>query len=237
MFGNGGIDYLIGGDGDDFARGGVGSDILVGGTGNDQLIGDGNGDLLVGDDGDDGDDTLLGGTGNDVLVGNSGADSIIGGSGSDDLFGGNARTDPFTDEDFTKAMNDLRSGTPNTLWDNWYLSREDDGSADTLYGGDGNDYLYLNDGDTAIGGDGSDQFYLLDGDNGDETALIADFDAAEDMLLYVYDEGTDQPVLSLVDNNNGSQTLFANGAPVSVIVSSDLNLNDIYYFARFVPPT
>lgn len=233
LFGNGGIDYLIGGNGDDFERGGLGSDILVGGPGNDHLIGDASGDLLVGNDGDD---TISGGTGDDFLIGNSGQDHLTGGSGDDALFGNDARTDPLDDEDFTLAQDELRAGIPVTLWDNWYLSRDDDGAADTLDGGDGNDYLFVNDGDTAIGGNGADQFYLLDDDESNETALIADFNVTEDVLLYVHDEGTAQPALTLVDNNNGSQTLFADGAPVSVIVSAGLNLNDIFYFSRFVPP-
>lgn len=231
LFGNGGHDFLSGGEGDDFQRGGTGADILAGGAGDDHLSGDAWGDLLQGGEGDD---TLDGGKDNDILIGNAGADSLIGGSGDDDLYGGDLATEVFTEEEFSKAVNDVATGTPPTLFADKFYTREDDGASDTLDGGDGWDWLFVNDGDVATGGADPDTFFLLDGD-GEDTALITDFDVTEDVLLYVYEDGTTPPELSLVDNDDGTQTLLADDVAVSVIVSSGLTVDDIGLFNIAVP--
>ena len=85
----------------------------------------------VGDDQIIGDDTLLAGGGNDIIFGGDGLDTISGGLGNDTILGG--------------AGNDTFAGY--------------DGYADSMSGGDGNDYFeyvaYSDGVDTISGGGGA----------------------------------------------------------------------------------
>jgi Ca2+-binding RTX toxin-like protein len=122
LWGDGGDDELFGGSADDELRGGDGDDVLSGDSGNDVLAGDGGRDRLFGSWGNDslsggeGDDRLSGEWGNDTVMGNNGHDELIGGSGSDYLYGGSG-------DDSLVAI--------------------DSGYADTLFGNDGRDTLWV----------------------------------------------------------------------------------------------
>ncbi len=104
------------------------------------------GDTITGDEADnflvgtDGDDTIVGLDGNDILRGGSGVDSMDGGAGDDkfvivgDLSAG-GKVD--SDED-TEAL-----GFPLTDLNFKDLNEDEDGSAETVIGGDGDDTLYV----------------------------------------------------------------------------------------------
>jgi hypothetical protein len=118
-----------GGEGNDILSGGSGNDFLVGGTGNDSLDGNDGDDVLWGSGGHDdldggaGDDILKGHGGNDYLYGGSGDDTLYGGSGSDELSGG--------------------SGVDTLV--------SIGGGFDTVVGGTGNDFFWVDSTDNVVG--------------------------------------------------------------------------------------
>ncbi len=99
---------------------------------------------------------LFGGVGNETLRGGSGDDIIGGGSGEDTLFGNGGRDQIFGDAGFnvdvaTRTLSFGTNHSPATGGDPLT------GGPDTLYGGDGDDYLLGEVGDdTLYGGDGDD---------------------------------------------------------------------------------
>jgi phospholipase/lecithinase/hemolysin len=85
IFGDSGINILIGGFGNDKLNARSGNDLLLGGFGNDKLKGGSGNDFL---NGGIGNDKLNGGFGNDKLNGSVGEDKLNGGVGNDTLNGG-----------------------------------------------------------------------------------------------------------------------------------------------------
>ncbi len=184
MFGERGADYLDGGDDSDTLFGGLGDDTLrelrfgvrehlYGGPGNDVVAGGRGGD------------NLFGGTGNDVLVGGSGSDHLYGGPGDDVLYGGPNR-DTFDCGPGDDTVYRVRHSSPDHLStgradaplrdssDCEHIVNGDPtagfplhqilghGSADTLAGGSGNDFIEGKGGDDRLfGGGGNDE---LEGD-------------------------------------------------------------------------
>ncbi|HEY4232082.1 MAG TPA: G8 domain-containing protein, partial [Lacipirellulaceae bacterium] len=168
LSGGDGDDTISGGLGNDTLYGGDGNDTLSGDDGNDQLYGEGNNDFLYGSSGDDrllgglgddvlsggaGNDTLQGEDGNDVLIGGRGQDSLTGLTGNDLLIGGFTRYDD--DPVSLRAIqaewisNDLYATRIQHLVDESFASRLvsnetvfDDGVADALVGGDGQDWFF-----------------------------------------------------------------------------------------------
>ena len=138
-------DVLSGGSGDDLIEGLGGKDTLFGGDGTDTIRGG------------DGDDRLTGGGGNDLIEGGAGADRIESGLGDDEVRGGEG--------------NDLLYDTAGGA-DRLYGEAGDDviefqrssnivGAAAQIFGGDGNDSIYVaaQNGSVALdGGDGDDFF-------------------------------------------------------------------------------
>lgn len=128
--------------GNDKLVGGGAGDELHGGHGADHLEGNGMGwGMLRGDElyGDQGDDKLIGGGWNDLLVGGSGHDQLFGGGGNDLLHGGTGN-----DQLWGGAANDQLFG--GSGWDQLfgeagddYLQGGNDGVADQMTGGLGND--------------------------------------------------------------------------------------------------
>jgi Ca2+-binding RTX toxin-like protein len=159
---NGGNDRFYGNGGNDWCDGHQGNDILDGGDGNDDLNGGSNEDLLNGGDG------------NDTLKGDSGADTIYGGFGDDWIFGFEPKSSTdFSDAPLRGDNNDgsdiLHGGSgADTLYGSNYN--------DTIYGDGGNDVLfesnsYQDDGDadTLIGGMGDDTYTIV---NATTTTII-----------------------------------------------------------------
>jgi len=168
LFGGDGIDFLQGGAGDDQLFGGAHDDSLYGGEGADELRGDDGNDLLIGEAGDDaihglggndvlvgleGDDLLEGGEGDDVLIAGAGADRLYGQWGEDLLVGGTTSYD----SDNAK-LNALRAAwsapipyvtriqqIENAGFAARLMMNEsvfDDGLADAVFGGDGQDWFF-----------------------------------------------------------------------------------------------
>ena len=84
LVGRGGDDALGGNDGDDRIFGGAGKDTVFAHNGTDLVFGQEGNDRLFGLDGND---VMRGGDGNDEIFGNEGNDRIFGEDGNDQLFG------------------------------------------------------------------------------------------------------------------------------------------------------
>lgn len=166
--GGSGNDLLGGGDDDDVVLGQQGNDTISGGEGDDLLIAGRGDDEVVGSFGDDwvegneGDDTLGGDAGADLLIGGRGADEIAGGDDDDTLVGGIVAGTPLSFEDLKL----LRDGTSLAelldATDDTALTLRDDGDADSLFGGAGDDVLFLGAGDAGTGGEGIDTFVIME---------------------------------------------------------------------------
>jgi Ca2+-binding RTX toxin-like protein len=125
-------DDLRGLGGNDYLRGRGAVDILRGGSGSDYVDGQGGNDYIYGGSGDDEQTTvgptakgLYGGPGDDVIYGGAGDDTLVGGTGVDQLTGG-------TDDD-------------------WIFAK-DDGLADRIDCGDGNDVVWIDKGLDKVAG-------------------------------------------------------------------------------------
>ena len=189
LYGESGADSIIGGTGNDLIDGGTESDTLVGGDGADTFVGgdgydyldytgstagvnvdldtntfsggEADGDTMVdtvegvygsdfndvitgADSGPSSDNYIDGGAGNDTLSGLGGEDTLLGGAGSDSLIGGT-------------GADSLEGGAgADTL-----VGSLDD----TIAGGDGDDYIQLE--DLGEGGSGT---ITIDGGTGDQAA-------------------------------------------------------------------
>ncbi|MCU7918440.1 MAG: hypothetical protein KZQ95_08800 [Candidatus Thiodiazotropha sp. (ex Epidulcina cf. delphinae)] len=209
IYGGGGNDTLNGGDGDDYLEGNAGIDKLDGGDGNDELRGgagddggnDGGLSGGVGSDalyGEAGNDTLDGGVGRDLLVGGLGQDHLLGGEGIDILFGDHRYLD--------EAANQT----------NQYVL-VDDGVADRLEGGNGDDLYYAGAGDVINDADG-------------QGAVCMNVTAANGEQVYVmlglhWIHQTDNPNVFEEHNNHYDVTLryTLNGTTLSVSDASNSN--------------
>lgn len=134
----------------DLAFGLGGDDSLAGLDGNDTLNGDAGDDSLSGGAGVD---SMFGGAGDDDLSGGDDVDILYGGLGADTLWGGNG-------VDYLDA-----AASPHSLL---YVA-EDDGAANVLHGGAGNDRLR--------GGKGGD--HLLGDEDDDELLAFAGDDTLD----------------------------------------------------------
>lgn len=84
--------------------------------------------------------------------------------------------------------------------------------------------------DTIAGGPGGDEFALGDWIAGDAPVEIADFDAAEDIITFVYDRDGDAPELSVARNETtGVTTIMADGRSIAVLrdTSPDFSLRNV----------
>jgi hypothetical protein len=136
--------------------GGSGDDILIGDAFANVLIGNAGNNILVGGAGND---TLIGGPGRDLLIGGLGSDQLDGGAGDDILIGGTTNYDTNiaalqaimkewsrTDLNYHQRINDLLNG--GGLNGSIVLVNGstvlDDNAIDTLTGGAGMDWFFLN---------------------------------------------------------------------------------------------
>ena len=165
-----GID-LRGLDGNDTMIGGSGADLMKGGRDNDVLIGNGGDDTLYGQHGED---TITGGDGNDTIAGGGGNDNLSGGAQDDDISGGGGNDII----DGGKGDNTLSGGrgADQLIGDRGNDVMAGGKGADRLTSGGGNDRL---DGDS-----GADVFIFRDVEDDEGTALIRDFDLAQDKLNF-----------------------------------------------------
>ena len=150
---------------------------LTGSVGDDNLTGDANANVL---DGAEGDDTLIGGGGADTLIGGEGDDVLVGGGGTDIIDGGaGIDTNSFEGIGLGVTATVAADGTGTADYgmvnetftgiENLTGSDNDDvliatgAAANTLLGGDGDDFI--------SGGGGSD---ITDGGAGIDTVSFAD---------------------------------------------------------------
>jgi len=105
-----------------------------------------------------------------------------------------------------------------------------------MNGGGGDDELYIGNGDAVTGGEDQDASVLLDSDD-TTVAEITNFNLDEDAMIYVYDAGTPEPALILVDNGDGTQTLAADGIGVAVVAAPSLGVDDVILFERGSDPS
>ena len=224
--GDGGADTISGGEGNDVIQGQAGFDEVTGDAGNDLIQGRGGSDSLSGGadndwvDGNDNADTVDGGEGDDTVIGGLGADALTGGDDDDVLVAGEALADPLS----TTALSAVRGGA--TLNDalsgvdiGATITLEDDGAVDTLDGGGGADSLFFGAGDTATGGSGADLFGVISG--GDGSAIITDYDSAEDRVVILdptFDTRETDPVVTVNDNGADAEILL-DGVIVGVVVA------------------
>lgn len=157
--GDEGSDQIYGGDNNDSLDGGPGYDLLYGGSGQDTLESswaDGNYDELYGGSGNDtfnqlrglsyaygglGNDSFFGGLDAVVMYGDEGNDNLTGGRGGDYLAGG--VDNDFIRGDFGSDM--ILGGDGNDTIDGIYRSATGtDITYDSIYGGNGDDYVVLN---------------------------------------------------------------------------------------------
>jgi Ca2+-binding RTX toxin-like protein len=131
--GLGGDDLIIGGAGDDILYGRGGDDRIFGGTGDDTTFGNGSSDTI---DGGDGDDALNGGAGDDTLYGWLGSDVVKGGAGNDSLW------------------ENVPAGNTDAY---------DPAAFNLLYGGPGNDQVYMPRTNGRVFGDAGADHLVVDG--------------------------------------------------------------------------
>ncbi|BBK40772.1 hypothetical protein STVA_07920 [Allostella vacuolata] len=226
IYGNTGADWIRGGKGNDSIYGGRDNDTIEGGDGNDQIAGDLGNDSLLGGAGDD---ILYGGQGNDVLDPGTGNDTLFAGQGNDTVAMGNSDTgDKLIYMDKGQDYVSIVSTTGNHLvylGDNNDIAvmsanageiqvfgdggndtiRSQNYGADTLDGGEDNDYLVIEDGSvgakTLIGGLGADEIHILDSSGGvygiqPNTQISVDAGEGNDSVYY-------ERGLFIGDQNNG----------------------------------
>lgn len=172
----GGNDIVNGLGGNDNIDGGTGNDTLNGGTGNDTLFGG------------EGDDIINGNGGSDIILGSLGADIINGGAGgidSVDYRGASSRVEL---DAINGGTTGLAAGDTYSEIEYIYLSDFDDiilgaGSLSRVFGGEGNDIIDARTGTldpTLFGGSGDDVIYLGVGEDS------ARGDAGDDIIFGNY---------------------------------------------------
>lgn len=223
-----GDDTVNAGAGDDVVQGLNGDDLLIGDVGNDAMQGRGDDDTLQGFDGEDwldgndGADVVRGGVGSDVVIGGQGEDTVDGRSGNDLVIGGEFNADPLS----TDELGLIRDGA--TIDDVFsdetppYADLRDDGAADELSGGRGNDLLILGSSDVADGGAELDAFAVIadTGDSAQGAATITDFNSPQGEAIALYfraDEIVDEDAISVTDQ--GDDALISYEGEVLAIVS------------------
>lgn len=219
--GTSGPDLLSGEEGDDRLSGGNGRDALLGGEGDDTLSGGEGDDILYGGEGDD---LLNGGANEDTLRGYTGNDTLNGGAGNDVLIGVD-----LSNRDV--EVGDLYTGreSPGDLVREAPTADE----ANVLNGGSGYDQLLLGEGDTATGGEGRDTFQV--GEWVEENApLITDFNADEDVLSILYENGQPSPTITIERSDDETQVL-ANSIVVARITgdAAGLDASDVILTRTF----
>ena len=196
----------------DFIAGGDGENRIFGSDGNDDIYGEAGDDFIRGSADDD---YLVGGAGNDTLYGDTGNDTLI-------------SNDVLDNEAFVTSV---FAGSELVID---YDFSDEAAEADTLFGGSGDDVLFIGGNDVANTGSGNDVvstgFWMEAG----EQAIVTDFVQGEDTLVYNYDETQPEPVVSFSENADSDAQFLINGDVVMVLSNVDyttLTTNDVRLFA------
>jgi Subtilase family/RTX calcium-binding nonapeptide repeat (4 copies) len=162
---------IVGFAGNDRIFGGYQNDLIFGNIGLDIISGyDGNDTVLAGQD----NDWIDAGSNDDLIFGNLGADTLYGYFGSDTLLGGQGNDQLYGERNNDLLSGDLGDDTLIGVYNGFYVTTPGKGEIDTLTGGQGADVFVL--------GDNSKSYYLGQGNS--DFALLTDFNANEDRLVY-----------------------------------------------------
>lgn len=156
VYGEAGHDMITGGSHNDLLDGGAGVDRIYAGAGDDMIFGGEGGDNIDGGAGNDivaagaGNDRVFGSNGRDLLIGGLGEDHLAGGDDDDLLIGGTTSYDAHQ----ASLLAIMAEWTQPTLLDSRVAGLsfgvgalqlgttvQDDGSADSLIGGLGDDWI------------------------------------------------------------------------------------------------
>lgn len=240
-----GAAYAFGGEGDDTITAGEGVSAIFGGVGNDTLTGTDTG-ATAWLDGGDGDDVLIGGDADETFHGGAHAegdgavqddDTIDGGGGDDTIYGGYG-ADTLSGGDGDDVINHLGHQGEEISWERSDFAWHQDGDADTLDGGAGNDTLIMDGADTATGGDGMDTFWVFsDVDGGGGAATITDFNSGEDFLRVSLnpDYGFGDPVVSVAPSEDGLDGVVTVNGDVVAILQGAPGATAADVYAEVVP--
>ena len=201
------------GDGNDKAFGRDGNDGLFGGLGNDSLCGSDDDDLVIGQAGDD---FLRGGNDSDIVIGGSGNDYIHGDAGQDILMGAD-----LLDKDHwieARTSGDIPQLSVTTV--------SEQGDADTIFGGYGEDTIYAGANDIVDTGEGTDTLITGVWMDGLAAATVVDFDPAEDVLVYQYDPSVPTPVITFENGSDDNAQMMVDGHATLVIENVDFAILD-----------
>jgi Ca2+-binding RTX toxin-like protein len=211
------------------------SDDLIGSLLDDDIAALDGSDLVVARDGDDnisggaGNDIVFGGDGNDLIYGDADNDQIISGAGEDTIYGNDGDDILYGADilDESGYIDGLLSNT-NVVANSDYQTEP--GEADFLYGGAGQDHLFVGGNDVADGGPGADIINAGFWIKADEPAVIRGFEKGIDTLRFSYDSETPKPEVSFSENEENDALVEIDGE-VAIILREvgidDLSLSDV----------
>ncbi|MEL6449619.1 MAG: calcium-binding protein [Pseudomonadota bacterium] len=220
LFGGLGADTMTGNGGDDLMQGQGGNDVMVGNDGDDLMQGRGADDTVQGFsgddwvDGNDGNDFVRGGQGNDVAIGGAGEDAVFGRDGNDFVVGGSLTDGPLSNAQLDALRDGAELGDVIPDFGMGDAQFVDDGEADSVDGGGGNDVLLFGAGDTAAGGIGTDIFTVFGAAAGDDAgvAVIEDYNTSEnDSISVFFDENVDLDAQAVTVTEDGADAIISVG--------------------------
>lgn len=228
IYGRQGDDTLGGGDESDLLHGGQGNDVLLGREGDDLMFGGVGNDVMTGHEGDD---TLTGGDGNDSFYGSAGNDVFYIDAG-DSTFDGGADYDTAYIEGDTGMTLNLYSTSIEEVHgsevgaDNLNAQNKTEnvviygyGGADTINGGNGNDYL--------SGGAGVDGLLARAGNDTLDGGAGADTLSAYEGDDYLYVD-SDDVTSGYIDGGTGTDTIDVTGTTGVSLTAYSKNVEIIY---------
>jgi Ca2+-binding RTX toxin-like protein len=197
LFGNAGEDILIGNGGDDMLCSGDGDDVITGNRGSDTIEGQGGDDWVSGDYSND---TIFGNDGEDTVLGGRGEDVVSGNQGNDVLYGGIVTGVPLEAED-AQALAEGGSLADILAANGQEINMRDDMRQDEIYGGGGEDTMFVGGMDNAYGGTGSDTFNIMaDHMSMMSSATVQDFEPGSDNIGIVVNDGDEDMEISVSED-------------------------------------
>ncbi len=196
--GNSYDDTLSGNDGNDTLSGADGNDVINGGNGNDIINGETGNDTI---DGGDGDDIVNGGDGNDTLRPSYGDDTVSGGAGNDLL---------------VIDYSDLPTGA--VVWNRVKrFEYEDDDSGTYISNAYGLDTPFIDLSPSAYSGNSLGNTISADGSTVLQLGELTEINRG----LYVYQVGSNEPPVTIVQEEEFGELLFSGSGEDATSISDD----------------